>query len=323
MLLMGAAGAYLGFMVGIRGRLAREEAQSRALAEQHFQKGVHLLDAGDSELARAYFEYVLSIDPGFPGAREQYNRAAARLEEALAITSTPDDNAARALFNLAAGQIRSKAWGDALDTLEALRNLDLAFRPVEVDGLYFNALRHQGVVMFAEQGNLEGALYLFLITSQYAPLDRAAASYTSWARLYLTAASFWELDWEQAARYFGMLYSAYPSMHDGGWTAARRFMVASEMYGDKLMEARDPCGALEQYQNALDAGADGSVQPKFDQAFNRCYPPTATPRPPTATPTPPDDTPDATPETPPPDTDTPPPPEETPPGDTPVPGEGG
>jgi len=320
-LLMGAAGGALGYAAGVRARLARQAENLRAVAERHFLEGFRQMEAGEDALALAHFEYVLSLDPAYSGLSEPYSQLLARLDATPDITPTPGDRAAAALFNLAAQQIGSKAWADALDTLEALRNLDLSYRAVEVDGLTFTALRHQGVVMFAEQGNLEGAIYLFSLVSQYAPLDRAAASYASWARLYLTAASFWELDWGEAARYFAMLYSAFPSMHDGsGWIAAGRFRVASEMYGDKLLEARDPCGALEPYQNALNAGADGSVQAKYDHAFSRCYPPT--PRPPTITPAPPDETPSVTPETPPPDTETPPPTEETPLAETPVPDPG-
>jgi len=292
-LLLGAAGGGLGYMNGIQDRIAREKEEALTQAALQFQYGMQQFNAGNYELAKTHFEFVLTTYPEFPGITEKYTEVMVKLAETTGkvaqpqITPTPDNREAEELFNLAVQQVQAQQWAEAMNTLEALRNADYTYRTIDVDGLYFITLRYCGVNKMVIEGDLEEGLYLFSILAKYAPLDRDAVNYSSWARLYLTGASFWEVDWEQVVNYFSQLYAAFPNMHDGsGWTVTDRFMTGSEKYGDQLLEAGDPCGALTHYQNVLNISAIEAVQDKYNQAYTRCYPPTATPEPVIATPTP-------------------------------------
>ena len=283
-LLLGAAGGGLGYLNGIKDRVEKEKEEALTQAALQYQYGMQQLNSGNYELAKTHFEFVLTTYPEFPGITEKYTEVMVHLAETTGVVAmpqaspTPDTRQAEELFNAAVQQVQSQQWSEAMDTLEALRNADYTYRTVDVDGLYYTTLRHHGAQKLAAEGDLEEGLYLFAILGKYAPVDRDVVNYSSWARLYLTGASFWEVDWEQVVNYFGQLYAAFPNMHDGsGWTAADRYMTGSESYGDQLAEAGDPCGALAQYQNVLNISAIETVQNKYNEAFLKCYPPTPTP----------------------------------------------
>ena len=293
MVLMGAAGGGLGYLNGIQSRMTKEKEEVLTQAALQYQYGMQQMNVGNYELAISHFEFVLKTYPEFPEIREKYTEAMVRLAETTGVvaqpqtTPTPDTRQAEELFNLAVQQVQSQQWGEAMDTLEALRNADYTYRTIDVDGLYFITLRHRAIQKMIGEGDLEEGLYLLAILNKYAPLDRDTVNYSSWARLYLTGASFWEVDWEQVVNYFSQLYAAFPNMHDGsGWTAADRYMAGLESYGDHLLDEGDPCGAINQYQNILNISAIESVQNKYNEAFLECYPPTATPIPVVITPTP-------------------------------------
>ena len=169
------------------------------------------------------------------------------------------------------------------------------------------------------EGNLEEGLYFLALLEKYAPLDHDAVNYASWARLYLTGASFWDIDWALVVNYFGQLSAAFPYLHDGsGWTATDRYLKGLEYYGDQFASEGNHCEAIEQYQNILNYSALDHIQVKYDQSYVICYPPTPIPQP-TAT-----ESPEETPtETPTPTEETQEPPEEDPPPENGGEGNGG
>lgn len=293
MLLLGAAGGGLGYLSGIQDRVSKEKEEALTQAAIQYQYGVQQMNAGNYELAKSHFEFVLTTYPEFPGIMEKYTEAMVLLSQATGVveypqtTPTPDTREAEELFNVAFQEVQAQQWAAAMDTLEALRNADYTYRTLEVDGLYFITLRYHAVQKMIVEGDLEEGLYLLSILGKYAPLDRDTVNYSGWARLYLTGASFWEVDWEQVVNFFSQLYAAFPNMHDGsGWSATDRYMAGLENYGDQLFDAGDPCGAVDQYQNILYISAIETVQNKYNDAFVKCYPPTATPAPIIITPTP-------------------------------------
>ena len=291
-LLLGAVGGGLGYWWGIQDRLRQERQGLLTEAATQYQYGVQQMQAGNYQLARTHFEYVLQIYPDFPGLTENYTQVMVKLAESgqdqnqVMTTPTVDTRSAEALFNQAVQEVQTKQWASAINTLEALRNEDYTYRTLEVDGLYFIALRHFGIEKIVNEGDLEVGLYLLAILEQYAPLEHDAVNYSNWASLYLTGASYWEVDWQQVLNYFSQLYTAFPYLHDGtGWTAADRFMVASERYGDQLVQEGKYCEALDHYQNVLSISGIPTVQEKYEEAYLKCYPPTAVPLP-TETPAP-------------------------------------
>jgi hypothetical protein len=100
--------------------------------------------------------------------------------------------------------------------------------------------------------------------------------------MYITGATYWEINWEQAVYYFGQLAAGWPSMWDSAsnMNSAERYRIASMRYGDELFDAGKYCKADEQYAHAQTMGAlDQPSAKNAKEAHERCYPPTPTPTP--------------------------------------------
>ncbi len=296
-LLFAIGGGSIGYFSGIQQRISQQNEEVITEATLHYQYGIQQLDAGNYELARTQLEYVLQIYPEFPGIKEKYTEVMVKLasasvpaEQIIQPTPTTDTRGAEALFNQATQEVQTQQWALAIQSLEALRNEDYTYRTIEVDGMYYTALRYRAVEFIINEGNLEEGLYFLALLEKYAPLDNKAVNYSNWARLYLTGASFWEIDWEQVVYYFGQLVLADPSISDGAYSATARYLEGSEYYGDLLASEGKHCEAIQQYQNILNYSANDTIQVKYDQSYIICYPPTAVPLPtetesPEATPT--------------------------------------
>ena len=287
-LLFATAGGGLGYLRGINQRLSRERDEVIEQAALHFQYGVQEMAAGNYGRAKTQLEYVLQIYPDFPEARDKYTETLVQLAAAgdtqaspdIQVTPTADTRGVEMLFNQAVGEVQTQQWAAALQTLTSLRDADYTYRTLEVDGMYFTTLRYRAIELIVDEGNLEEGLYFLAIVEKYMALDHDAVNYAQWARLYLTGASYWDLDWSQVVNYFSQLTAAFPYLHDGtGWTATDRYLRGSEYYGDQLAADGSHCEAIKQYQNVLNYGANGTVQEKYDTSYLKCYPPTATPAP--------------------------------------------
>ena len=120
--------------------------------------------------------------------------------------------------------------------------------------MYYFALRNHGHALITQQGNLEGGIYYLTLAERFGPLDNTAVQLREGARMYITGASFWELDWKQAYNYFSQVGSGWPSMWDGTMTGSQRLQYAAMRYGDDLFEQQEYCEAYEQYQIAAGLG---------------------------------------------------------------------
>ena len=87
MLLLTAVGGLLGYRQAIAIRIKNQEDQIAMIATTQYQLGVNELDAGNYEMARKRFEYVISLDPSFPGAVEKLTDV--MLKMAMVTTPTP------------------------------------------------------------------------------------------------------------------------------------------------------------------------------------------------------------------------------------------
>ena len=296
MLLLAAAGGLLGYRSAIQKRIAAQQDQIAMIATTQYQLGVNELDAGNYTMARKRFEYVISLDPSFPGAAEKLTDVMLKMalittptpvvEAGPAPTATPDLRGAEAIFNQAVQVYRGQDWNATIATLDRLRDEDITYRTLEVDGMYYMALRFRGIQKIVQEGNLEGGMYDLSQAERYGPVDSQADQYRTWARYYLTGSSFWDVDWPKAIDYFYQVYAALPNLRDGsGWTAMERYRKASIAYGDQLVAAGEYCMARDQYRNALSLGGDELLAPTATAVQLICEPPTPTPAP-TATPAP-------------------------------------
>lgn len=317
-LLGGGLGAQLGYQAAIQQRMAEQQSQAILKATTQFELGLLDLEAGRLEVARQRFEYVIEIDPNYPGAQEKLSEVLLKMASISSptpapsptpyYTPTPDLRPVEDMFNQAQQQLRNKAWAEALQTAAALRSANVNFRTAQVDGIYYIALRNLGVQKILNEGDLEGGIYDLTLAERFGPLDRDADNYRTWARYYLTGASFWKADWKRVIDYFGQIYFAFPSLRDGsGMTATERYRLANIYYGDKLASEGKYCDARAYYETGLNLSPDPVIQSTLDAVYGLCENPNnGEEQPdPTATPTPPvieTPTPEPTTETP---TDTP------------------
>jgi hypothetical protein len=190
------------------------------------------------------------------------------------------------LFATAKQFIATGDWPSALAQLDQLRKQDPKYKTAEIDGMYYFALRNYGMNLIQQQGNLEGGIYQLTLAERFAPLDNSATSLREGARLYLTASSFFGVDWKQSVYFFAQAASGYPSLWDGTMSSTQRYQVSLMRYGDQLWKAGDACGAVEQYTAAQGLGNLDDVSTKnANQAYQECYPATDVPTAATVEPT--------------------------------------
>jgi hypothetical protein len=187
-------------------------------------------------------------------------------------TPTPDLRGEEELFSTAQQYIKSEAWDEAIETLEALRNKNIEYKTIQVDGMLFVALRNRGVEKILIEGSLEPGIYDLTLAERFAPLDSSAEGFRTFARFYLTGASFWGVDWSQVVYYFGQVYPALPNLRDGtGMTATERFRIGAIEYALQLADAGDFCAAQEYMDLAMSLTSDPEVRPTQEWIAEKCY----------------------------------------------------
>lgn len=309
-LMMVLAGSGVGYASAMRARSVEENNQRLLIATTQFELGLVDQDQGKYEIAQERFEYVLSIYPDFPGIEEKLveiglliaqNQAGNLIPTlgpeptptvAITIVPTKSTGSTTLLFNQAKAQMEGQDWEGLYTTLSAMREIDPAYKAIEVDGMWYLALRNRGIWQI-QNGHLEPGMYSFALAKQIAPLDADAESYQEWARMYLNAGSNWMVDWYSAVQGFATLYPLVPQLRDAsGITVTQRYARALIGYGDYLQANYDFCGAASTYRQASSIYAEPSLPEKITQADEYCAHPPPTPTPtldpnaPTPTPTP-------------------------------------
>jgi hypothetical protein len=154
--------------------------------------------------------------------------------------------------------------------LETLRKRTPEFRAIDVDGMLFLSLRQRGVQKIGE-GNLESGIYDLSLAERFGTLDTEADSRRVWAQYYIRGASFWEVDWGQAAFYFEQVAPMFPNMHDGTfWYASQRYIEALTYYIEALENEKEWCKAEEQYIKLRDYTGDSSLDETIAIVADRC-----------------------------------------------------
>ncbi len=297
-LLMGSLGGLLGYNSGRQSRIDLESSQVAAAAATQFQLGLDDITNGRLEMARTRFEYVIGLDPSFPGVKEKLTEVmiallpttipTATLTPTPVYTPTPDTRGELEMLKQIQQNLIDKKWDDAIATIESLRTKNLGYETVAVDGLYYIALRNRGVEKILSLGDLEGGMYDLALDARFGPLDRDAESYQVWARYYVTGASFWEVDWEKATYYFGLVAPYLPNLRDSSNIfAIDRYRQAAIHYAQDLMDRGDGCKASDLLKTVLtNKYKNATAEPLATQADRKCHPPTKTPTPVTSSATP-------------------------------------
>jgi len=294
-LVLGGSGAFLGYQSGIQERLAYRSTQVYQTAEEQFNLALVDIQEMRFDTARQRLEAVIQMDPAYPGAVDRLAKVILALNvtdtptptltPTVTLTPTPDLRGVEELLNQVKQYLVEENWQGAIDTIETLRRENKEYRAIELDGLYYLALRNRGIRKIAE-GSLEMGLYDLSVAERFGYLDSQAEGIRTWARLYLTGASFWFVDWAQAAYYFKEILPYYPGMRDfSGMSAKERYRFATLKWADQIAASGDMCRAQEIYAEVVALGADPQAQPTLDFVIQECTDSQATePPPPSATP---------------------------------------
>lgn len=284
------ASAGTGYMAGVdqrRSELATAEATG--LKEQ-FDLGVTDLEEGRLEAAKQRFEYILSNDPDYPGARDLLTLAQQGLNEptttpsptATQVTLTPtptlDPNTLDGLIEAAKAANQREDWTEAIQALLTLRRRDPDYRLDEANQLLFTALRNRGMGKLFRK-DLEQGIYDLRLAGLLGTLDNQAQGWIRSAAFYQYANSFFGLDWQEATRNFANLCAA------GIWDSCWKYAQSTMKFGDQLYEDEQYCAAVEQYDASLTTRDNLALVPTATAALEACLTATVTPDTPTPTPT--------------------------------------
>ncbi len=287
-LVITAMGALGGYFSGIANRKATENNNRALVASMQYQLGVTDLQAGRYGFAKQRFEYVIELDPGFPGVLEKMAEISIIMNATATPTPAPIPTAAPTLDlsgveNLLAQSkqfLVAKDWSGAISALDAIRKGNPSFKTLEVDGLYFLALKHRGVEKIYQLGKLESGIYDIVLMTRFGPMDVDSRDASEWAVSYIYGASWWGIDFLRVVKDLEVVYTNFPNMQDQGHiTAFERYRMALAGVGDQLSLKEKWCDAVPYYFQSLQLGDNEKVAVAYTKANNKCIAltPTETP----------------------------------------------
>jgi tetratricopeptide (TPR) repeat protein len=240
-----ALGALGGVQSGLNTRQDKEQLDKAVEAVAQFELGKIDLDSGQCDIARQRFEYVIQLDPSFPGLAEKLAdsilcaglSSEASLLPTAAATPTPDQRGADEIFSQLDALMASENWDEVLLNLDSLRKNFPDYLPIEVDGYYYTALRNRGISRILGPGELESGIFDLNQAEKIGPLDSDAVGTRQWAIWYIVGQSFWEVDWASAVQYFSQIAPQAPNLHDiNFFTAQDRLITAQTFYAEDLVD---------------------------------------------------------------------------------------
>jgi Tol biopolymer transport system component len=256
-----AAAGLGGVYAGMQDRTADQQAQ----ADRFYQEGLANRTAGKLQLAKADFEYVLKIDPNYPGAREQI----AQIVELLTVKPTPtfaiQVNVTQQLYEAGVDAYERKQWKKAIEILTQVRAIDAVYETDRIAQMIYDAALTYGLQLLKEDRLEESIAYLDQ-AAYLGPLPAEAETEAQYARMYITARDYWNVNWQKAIESFGELYQIGPGYRD----TFARYVEAYIQYGDERTRAGDPCAAQTQYEEALKLRPAADLQAAADKAKEAC-----------------------------------------------------
>jgi len=286
-LLIDTLSGFAGYQVGLTQRKQQAVGMLVYKAAQQFERGLVDMREGNYQQAKQRFIYVAEVDPNYPGIIDQLSL----VELALMVTATPTTGApeeavavpsnlrgSETLFNQARDYLAQKQWAAAIEVLDRLRQEDIRYHAVDVDGMYYIALRNLGVDNMLKNGKLEQGIYNLAMASQYGPIDKDANGYMTWVAMYKTAASYWEINWDKFVYWMDQVYAMLPGIRDGSnYTSGERLRVGVIFIADSLMERREYCEAESNYAKAAGIRSDNDLSARLNEAHDMCIASLVTP----------------------------------------------
>lgn len=288
-LLLTAVGCAIGYGAAIKARQAAELNQRLVEATTQFMLSQDDIKNNNLSMAKSRLEYVLQIYPNYPDAMNQLTAVMVEMaktnpEEALqssAATAIPtvDTSNLESLFQKSKNLMVNKDWENLLANVNALRNTDPTYKSIQVDGMYYMALRNVAMKRISS-GHLEVGIYYLTLAHQIGPIDNEAQGYMNNAVMYLNALEGYGVYWEKTVVAIKSLYDMGLYIIDvNGVTLAQRYAEALAGYGDYMQSQGEWCEAVKQYEASLSIMSLESVNAIMEDARNKCANPPATPTP--------------------------------------------
>ena len=122
------ASSFGGYAAGINQRKNAEKTQVAQVVVEQFQLGLQDMEQGAFARARQRFEYVIRLDPGYPGASEKLaevlleinTTATPTLLPTTTLTPTPDLRDAQQYYDQAQQALAASDWNAAIEALLTL-----------------------------------------------------------------------------------------------------------------------------------------------------------------------------------------------------------
>jgi TolB protein len=281
-LILGMSGLLVAGLLGLNQGLSDRYNETAALAEDHYGKGVDYLNAGQTALAAAEFEYVLQLDPGHLEAQRALRDVQATpvptpqtsVQAPVLIaptgsfpspTSDPLAQLSQSLFQQAEEAVQAEDWAQASNLLEQLRALDSSYRPDDVLNLRFTAMQGQASALIL-QDRYEEALRALDQALVLRPDATDVQSQRELIALYVDAVGRWQVDWGSVVDALQIIYERRPDFLD----VEERLAIAWKSWADEMAEAGQWCEAADRYAAALAIERDNDVQASRAQAVQFC-----------------------------------------------------
>ena len=298
MLVIVGIGAGIGYASAINARTKADEDRRLNAAVVQFEQALQDQAAGNYGIAQQRYQYVLSIYPQYPGLDEKLVEigllvaqngggfAPVTTPQAGVTPGTPSKPAGgantqnlNALNRQAQTYLKAADWVNLYTTAAKMRDINPNFNAVKVDGYHYMALRNLGISKILA-GNLEVGSYYFSLAEQIGPIDNEAQNLNRWAQLYLTAGSWWGINWQNAILNFSELYTIAPNLIDSShFSVTQRFAGAYEGYGRFLQQNYQWCDAVNQFQYAANINPSERLNAVIEDAAKLCANPPPMPTP--------------------------------------------
>jgi hypothetical protein len=265
---------FLGYRNGVQRRIQNERSMLMDQISLQLDWAYRDIDEGRYENAKTRLEYIIDKYPGFPGIDQLLVDVMMKMEAPTAvptaefvietlepeITPTVDTRAAEETFAQIEQNIANEEWDQAIQNIQSLKESNYDYKTIAVDGYYFIALRNRGIQRIWA-GELEQGMYDLSVAEQLGALDNVAAGARNWASLYMTGASYWDVNWSGAVEIFGQLYAQLPYFSDAsGMSSAERYRIALYRLGDQYAASGDYCTASSYYQQSLSVGGNLDIE---------------------------------------------------------------
>jgi tetratricopeptide (TPR) repeat protein len=251
---------------GVYAGLQDRQADAQVQSDKFYQEGLANRAAGKLQLAKADFEYVLKINPNYPGAAEQVKQ----LADLLTVKPTPTASAVQVnvtqqLYQAGVEAYQQQKWQKAIEIFSQVRAIDPAYEKDRIAQMIYQSALTHGLQLLKDD-RLEEAIAYLDQAAYLKALPAEAEIEVQYARLYITARDYWNVNWEKAIESFGELYQIGPGYRD----TFARYVDAYIQYGEERTRAGDPCTAQTQYEEALKLRPETDLQAKANAAKEAC-----------------------------------------------------